>query len=270
MLINSEEICRVFREISARVAKTLRDYYGREEYNEIIGLGVSGDVSRRIDIISEDMIEEELEKRGFKAWLVGEEKGVRRTVNKPDIIVLVDPLDGSLNYASNIPFASVSIAVYPYGVNNIANPVYGVVYNVFTDDVIELCQNEVYFNNSRIKRYLGKGLEVLSIYTENPEHLKLVRKAFTGSKFNLKTRTMGSASIEASYAAIGFIGGFMHLTGRLRNSDIAVALAIAAKLGTSIFVKPDLLSLRVDDIQKIDKVVIAPPSNPVWKIINEL
>lgn len=269
-MFHSKEICGVFREIVERDVKFLRENYGREEYNEIVGLGVSGDVSRRIDILSEDLIEDEIRQRGLRAWLVGEERGLRRIVNDPDIVVLVDPLDGSLNYAHRIPVASASIAVYSRSVDNPANLIYGVVYNVFTGDIVEYCEDRVYCNGLEITSYLNKGLELLSIYTENPRHIELARKAFRESNLSLKTRTLGSASIEASYAAIGLIGGFMHLTGRLRNSDIAVALAVASKLGAPVYTKPDLNSLRVDVIQKIDKVVIASPSNPIWRVVNEL
>ncbi|MEM0224165.1 MAG: inositol monophosphatase family protein [Desulfurococcaceae archaeon] len=269
-MINNKETCRVFKEIVERDVKFLRENYGREEYNEVIGLGVSGDVTRKIDILSENLIEEEIRSRGIRAWLVGEERGLRKISEEPEVIVLVDPLDGSLNYAHKIPFASMSVAVYPRNVNNPVNLAYGIVYNIFTGDTIELCENRVYYNGSEIAGYLNKGLELLSIYTENPRHIELARKVFSESKLNLKTRTLGSASIEAAYAAIGFIGGFMHLTGGLRNSDVAVALAIATRLGTPVYAKPDLHDLRIDTIQKINKIVIASPHNPVWRILEKL
>lgn len=268
-MTSNADICRIFKKIAEDTARLLRNYFGIDKYNEIIGRGVAGDVSRLIDVIAEEYVLDRVEETGFIAWVVGEERGRRELGENPDIIVLLDPLDGSLNYSLKIPFASVSLAVY-HGLTSIVNPVYGVVYNIFTKDVIEICGGRVYFNNTEMTSRLNTGLELVSIYTENPLHLSILKKVLEENNIHVKTRTMGSASIEAAYAAVGFIGHFIHLTGRIRNTDIAVALAIANKLGAGIYTYPFINEIRVDIVEPIKKVVIADRNSPVWSVISDL
>lgn len=265
------DVCSVFRKIGFEASFMLRELYGKREYLEVVGEGVSGDISRRIDVVVEDYIVEETRATGFKAVVVGEEKGSRVLNSQPELVVLVDPLDGSLNYTLGIPFASLSIAVYRRGAS-ITEPLYGFVKNIFVDDVFEICSGVVYYNGSRVDKPLDNtdGDNVVSIYTEQPRHLELVSRVFRENKKNLKTRTMGSASLEALYAALGVINGFMHLTGKLRNSDVAVAIGVASALNTGIYVSPGLNELKTSEIVKIEKIVIARRDSEIWKIVDKL
>lgn len=262
-------ICSVFREISNKLVKLLRENHGKEEYYKVVGEGVSGDKSRLIDLMAEDYFTNEVEKLGLKIWVVGEEKGLRKLVLDPEYLVIVDPLDGSLNYVSNMPFSSVSIAVYRY-TSPVTDPIYGIVQSVFSNDTIEICQGNVLYRGVLLNSYVNRGAELVSIYTENPRDLEILQKIYRDRGFYIKTRTMGSASLEAAYAAIGFIGGFIHLTGKLRSSDVSVALAIANKIGAKVVTEPSLHNIKIDVIQPIRRVFISSANSPIWSIINEL
>lgn len=268
MLIN--ELCISFRDIVRDTARLLRGIFRRDEYSEIVGIGVSGDISRLVDVVAEEYIVDRIGKTKYSAWVISEERGLRKmSSGKPDIIALIDPLDGSLNYSLGIPFASISIAIYR-GLVEIINPIYGVVYNIFTDDAVEICNSRVYFNGENISSRFNKGLEVISIYTENPRHIEMIKEMFERHGIEIKTRTMGSASLEGVYAAIGLIGHFIHLTGTLRNIDIAVALAIARALDTNIYTDPPVEEMRIDDIQVFKKVFITSRESPLRSIFSEL
>lgn len=262
-------LCRVFGEIARKVAESLENLAGRQEYMEVIGFGVSGDLSRRIDLLAEELVVSEVGKLGLSAWVVSEEKGVWKLADNPEFIVLVDPLDGSLNYYLGIPFASVSIAVYRRG-SHIASPLYGVVRSVFSNVVVELCEDTVFLNEQEIPQYLSRGFEVVSIYTENPYHIEVIVRKLEERGVKAKTRTMGSAALEASYAAIGLIGHFVHLTGRLRNVDIPVALAIASRLGAEVYTEPRLEELEVSEVQLIRKVLITQRDSGLREVIEKL
>lgn len=262
-------LCRAFREVARSVAEKLESLADKQEYMEVVGFGVSGDISRKIDLLAEEFIVSEIGKLGINAWVVSEERGVWRLANKPDFIALVDPLDGSLNYYLGIPFASVSIAVYQRD-SRITSPLYGIVHGVFSNIVVELCEDKVFLNDQEIPHYLGRGSEVVSIYTENPHHIEAIVRKLEERGVKVKTRTMGSAALEASYAAIGLIGHFIHLTGRLRNVDIPVALAIASKLGTEVYSEPSLEKLEVSEVQLIRKVIITQRGSGLRDVIEKL
>jgi len=263
------ELCGFFRKVVEDLASFLRRHFGSEEYSRVVGTGVSGDQSRYIDVITEELVVEKVKSAGLSAWVVSEEKGRWALSEKPELVLLVDPLDGSLNYSLRIPFASVSLAVYP-GIAKITEPVYGVVYNIFTSDSLELCNGKVFHDGIQITEYLGRGFEVVSIYTEDPKHLEIISKEFKRNNVSVKTRTMGSASLEAVYAAVGLIGHFVHLTGRIRNTDLAVALAVADRLKTRVYTAPPLSEIAVDRVQEIKKVIIASKKSLIWKLIDEL
>lgn len=264
------EICKAYRRVVENAVNLLREYYGIDYYIEIVGKGVSGDVSRRIDIVVEDYIADCALNTGFKTWILGEEKGLRRLVESPEYIVVVDPLDGSLNYALGIPFVAVSLAVYAVNNRNIASAIYSNVTSVFTNNIIEFCNGKTYYNKIEVTKRANKGGEVLSIYTENPLTLKIIKEAFTKAGLELKTRTMGAASLEASYAALGFIGQFAHLTGKIRNVDLAAAFTIAQALGAFTYTQPALGEISITRLETISKVVIASTNSPLLNILGEL
>ncbi|MFZ8782872.1 MAG: inositol monophosphatase family protein [Desulfurococcaceae archaeon] len=262
--------CRVFRKIVEDAGNLLREYYGIDYYVEVVGKGAFGDVSRRIDLLVEDYIVDQVASAGFKAWVLAEERGLRKLVDKPEYVVVVDPLDGSLNYTLRIPFFAVSLAVYPAHVGDVTRALYGNLTGVFTGEVIEYCNERVYYNRVEVQSRLNKGLEVLSIYSEDPSVLQVVMEAFTRAGLKLKTRTMGAASLEASYAALGFIGQFAHLTGRVRNVDLAVALTIARVLGAYTYTQPPLSQISTTELQAIDKVVVASPQSPLLSVLDRI
>lgn len=263
------ELREISRKIAEDLASLLRKYFGLDEYGKIIGTGVSGDQSRYIDIVAEEYVVNEVKKRDLPAWVISEERGQWILHREPEYFILVDPLDGSLNYALRIPFASVSIAIYRKA-KSIIEPEYGVVLDIFTGDTIEIYGKEVVFNGIHVPHYLNRGLEVLSVYTEDARHIDMLVKSLKESGIHAKTRTMGSASLEATYAALGLIGHFVHLTGKIRNTDLAVALAAASKLGAGIYIKPSLNEIRVDKVQSIEKVIIASKNSPLWRIVDGL
>jgi myo-inositol-1(or 4)-monophosphatase len=256
--------CRNLREVAENAARILREYFDKEEYMEILGSNVTGDAMRKIDLLAEEYIVGQVRSLGLKAWVISEEKGLWKLAEQPDYYVLVDPLDGSLNYASKIPFASVSIAVYesPY---LITRPIYGVVQSIFTETTIEICKGKPFFNGKHLKRPFELSTELVSIYTENARHLEELARYFASRGVKLKTRTMGSAALEAAYAAIGLIGGFIHVTGKLRNVDIAVALALAESLGTRFYTEP--VNVRVDGVYNIEKVAISVKNSDLVNIV---
>lgn len=269
MMSSHLHLCRELKNIVSKTSELLRSLYGREDLMEIVGVGVSGDVTRRIDLIAEEFIVSEFRKLGVKAWVVSEEKGSWELAPDPDFIALVDPLDGSINYYLGLPFVSVSIALYRPG-SRITDPLCGVVQSVFTDTLVEVLGENVLLNGKLVHRHLGKGFEVVSIYAENPNQIKLVIGRLEEKGTKIRTRTMGSAALEASFAAIGLIGHFVHVTGKLRNVDIPVALAAASRLGAELLVEPSVAELPIDRVVNIRKVFITQKNSGLESVFTSI
>ena len=244
--------------IAGEAAGLLRDWFYEEGLGEVVGKGASGDDTRRADNMIEEYVLNRLKETGVELLIITEEQGTIRTSSTPKYVALIDPLDGSLNYVSKIPLAAVSIAFYDSKRPYIGQALAGAVANVFSREIYSFDKDNAYLNGKKIVREktLFKGL--ISIYTDDPDFVKkirdlVIRKFQTKPKF----RTLGSASIEAVYAAMNRIDLFIHNTGRLRNFDIACGVAIAKRLKTYVAsLTGNELSYRVDRIEFVKSIII--------------
>jgi myo-inositol-1(or 4)-monophosphatase len=76
-----------------------------------IGRGEGGDTTLAVDEAAEDAIFAELEALGEPLTAVSEERGEVELAGGGPTILVIDPVDGSLNAKRGLPHASVSIAV---------------------------------------------------------------------------------------------------------------------------------------------------------------
>jgi len=97
------ELCRA---AVSDVEVVLREMPTRAERERVIGTGEGGDETTAIDQAAEDAIIERFRSTG--ASIVSEEVGL---LEGSDTVLVIDPIDGSLNAKRGIPFFSLSIAV---------------------------------------------------------------------------------------------------------------------------------------------------------------
>jgi myo-inositol-1(or 4)-monophosphatase len=97
------ELCRA---AVADVEAVLLDMTTRAERERVLGTGKGGDETTAIDQAAEDAIIARFRETG--ATIVSEEVGI---IEGSDTVVVIDPIDGSLNAKRGIPFFSLSIAV---------------------------------------------------------------------------------------------------------------------------------------------------------------
>jgi len=152
----------------------------------------------------------------------------------PDVVALkarfawvIDPIDGTNNYAAGIPYCAISLALLEHG-----TPVYGVVYDL----------------SRRVLVHGGPGFGVwdgekaVRARPEAPGNLSLigfhspVDKAHVaeGKRLieNFKIRGLGSSTLHLTYAAIGILDGVVDHNNRVW--DIAAACALCAEAGVDI------------------------------------
>uniref|UniRef100_A0A7C2BKW5 Inositol-1-monophosphatase n=1 Tax=Thermosphaera aggregans TaxID=54254 RepID=A0A7C2BKW5_9CREN len=259
---NARELFKIIKRVSESLTGLLRQYYGDASYSEVVGLGVTGDTSRRIDIVAEEHAVEELRRTGLEVWVVSEERGLYRLSEKPDYIVLIDPLDGSLNYSIGVPFASVSLALFPYKKLNpqsIPEEVVGVVENIFTREWYGVIGHEVYVEGRLVNSYPMHRTGIASVYFDTIEELKSLRDFFRNRGWNLRLRVYGSASLESAYASVGKIDHFISLTKKLRNTDIVVGYVIASRLGAGITGDVSPSKVFTSNVVTVGRIAISPP-----------
>ena len=146
---------------------------------------------------------------------------------------IIDPLDGTTNYAHSFPCFAVSIGLEISG-----NMGAGVVYDPVRDECFTAMEGGgAYLNGSAIHISKVDNLDRALLATgfpydrrEHPDdYLALFRKFMTKAQ---EIRRPGSASIDLCYLASGRIDGFWE--SKLKPWDVAAASAIVVEAGGQI------------------------------------
>jgi len=257
--MDSEELRKLSHKIVAEATNLLRELINSSDSTHITGRGYGGDNTYLVDKQVEGLIIDYLKHEKLKARIVSEEIGVLNLFHNPDLVVLIDPVDGSLNYVSKIPFVSVSIVFYDMSKPYLGEALAGAVGNAFLKEVYSFNKHSVFVNHEivdNIGETSVKGL--VSLYSEDPLFIGCL-KSCLDRQFNIsvKFRTMGSASLESIYSAIGRMDLFIHNTGRLRNLDVAGGVEIAKRLGVYYSdLHGNALIKRTDDVERIESIII--------------
>jgi len=102
----------ILRAIAAEVRAAVQPLAGTAKAREVVGLGAGGDQTIYLDQLAEQIVLRHLEqayRSGFRFRLISEELGERDFGGSP--LVLVDPLDGSVNAKMGLPYYAVVLAV---------------------------------------------------------------------------------------------------------------------------------------------------------------
>ena len=120
------ETCRERRR--GRAAGPGRNARRGAERERVVGQGMGGDETTAIDEAAERTVVERLDATGADFTLVSEELGIRPPA-RGDLsnVIVLDPIDGSINAKRGIPFFSLSIAVADG--STMGDVVFGYVYD---------------------------------------------------------------------------------------------------------------------------------------------
>ena len=172
----------------------------KEILSEVI-LSTNKDIKLKADILAEKAIKDIIENESDYP-ILAEESGLS-SKDIPNIFWVVDPLDGTANYARNIPICCVSIAL----VSNL-KPILGVIYDFINNDLYEgsMCTKAL-LNSKEIsvskvlnpqEGVLITGLPNNTDYSDSAL-LKMI-KDFQNWR---KVRMIGSAAMASVYIASG-------------------------------------------------------------------
>ncbi len=223
-------------DIAQGAGEVLRKYRLDMSMIKIVG-ETRDDVTRRIDVEVENYVMTRLRELDVPSILVCEEHGIVKIGNDPKYVFVLDPLDGSANYVSNLPFYSVSIAAGKYSPDvKLADLEVGVINYV--------PHNVMYIADRRSGRFEIRGEDVkfdefphekptFVLYLEPRDVSRMLKflEKFWNMFPDLKVRIFGSASIEISQTLLRKFSAFIDIRGKLRVVDIAAAYVIAKVLG---------------------------------------
>ena len=229
---------------AARVVGTLmrRNLALTKRANEV----TQHDIKLELDVKSQKLIERKLHSAFPQVALLGEE-GVSGEANA-EYRWVVDPIDGTVNFAYGIPHACVSIAlqgqahhsnrtVYPDGYETLL----GVVYDPFCDELWTAIQGKRAHLNGRVinvskRNKLAEAIVSLG-FAKSRKNLEATLPYFNRLAHRIrKVRIMGSAALALTYVATGRFDAYVERGIRLW--DIAAGGLITECAGGEFYWKP--------------------------------
>ena len=137
---------------------------------------------------------------------------------------VVDPIDGTNNYALGCSFCAISLALLFDGV-----PVYGFIYDHSTEDLLEGGLGYGLFRN---QKKIDRNATVADAQTMIGMHFPMSPEQLLSlsdllSKY--RVRCIGSGALTASYVATGYLTGVVDY--RVKVWDIAAAFALCQAAG---------------------------------------
>ncbi len=202
----------------------------RYEHLERIEAKGPRDVVTEVDHLCEALVMNAVRERypddAFYAEEIGEVAASGET--KSGRVWIVDPLDGTVNYANGIPFFCISIALVADG-----KPVAGVVYDPTRDETFAGAIDGPSLRNGEPIRVGEKELLEDLVVTIAVGGRGTVRKRREALKAIRAHRSMGSAALTLSYVACGRFDVYAQGAG-LSAWDVAAAGLIAERAGATV------------------------------------
>jgi len=188
------------------------------------------DLVTEADRLAEERILELIRSTYPDHGLLSEESPPRAS-NSPYLWV-IDPLDGTTNFAHAIPFFAVSIALEEGG-----RPILGVVYDPMREELFSALSGEgAKLNGQTIRVSRATHLEESLLATGFPYKPELSERNLRYFKAFLplaqSLRRLGSASLCLAYVAAGRLDGYWDLD--LKPWDFAAGAVIVAEAGGGV------------------------------------
>jgi myo-inositol-1(or 4)-monophosphatase len=226
--INLNSVYQVAIAAAYQAGKILNKYYGNLKHVQKKG---AIDLVTEADLESEKTIKSIIQRQYPDHGIVAEESGIQ--TSRTPYEWMIDPLDGTTNYAHQIPIFAVSIA---FAVNK--QPVVGVVFNPVAQDLFTSMKDQgAKYNGQPIAVSQTKKLSESVLVTGFPYNLNEIIESLMVRFSNClqsaqAVRRLGAAALDLCFIASGRFDGFWEQN--LKPWDTAAGMLIAKEAGAHI------------------------------------
>ncbi|MGQ9582698.1 MAG: inositol monophosphatase family protein [Thermoplasmatota archaeon] len=220
---------RVFRALGRRAEELARPLVGTDAARRALGRGAGGDTTVFIDRVLERPVVEAVGSVG-RVRLISEEAGVR-DFGEPEVSVIADPLDGSVNAKLGVPLFAASYALGPPE-PTLGTIQLGYVRNLVSGDEYWATRGGgAHRNGVRIKTSRRPGLELL-LMEVSPGQRRALRASRELLHRAARVRCLGSVALDLCLVASGVASAAVDLRGnRLRTLDQCAGKLILEEAG---------------------------------------
>lgn len=229
-------------QIARQAGRILSDGYEKDFQVDFKG---EIDLVTEIDRQSEDYILGEISRKFPGHSIMAEESG--ETNGSTEHLWIVDPLDGTVNYAHGVPLFSVAIAYAHRGALT-----FGAVYDPMRDEMFLAERGHgAWLNGRPLRARQEADLSRSLLVTGFPYDVRTTENNNLGNyaKFALNSqgvRRLGSAALDLCYVGAGRFDGYWELS--LKAWDLCAGALVAMEAGAKVtdargqvnFLKPPL------------------------------
>lgn len=254
------ELCH---KISEKVEESIKMARNDPNITTITKIGADGTPTHKIDEYAENAAIEVLEKTGKSLILISEEIGtIKIGTENAEIVMIMDPLDGTTNAMKNIPCYGISIAIA--SVNNgeditnltLDNVEIGFVKNFPTQDTYQAVKGKKATKNGKEIRVSNvKKAEKATLSTYMYRTRGKLDKIYSNIR---RIRIMGAIAIELCFVAEGIYDVFLDIEA-VRVLDIAASQLIIKEAGG--YVTDANSNILANQIDLMEKTTILITSN---------
>ena len=229
-MINLNEVLNEVKSWVLEIGKLQKDNFRRSDL-AIDTKSTVTDLVTEIDKKSEEFIIEKIKALYPDHAILAEETG--KQDKDSDYLWVIDPLDGTNNYAQGIPIFVISIALQYKG-----DSVLGVIYAPYLDELFYAVKNQgAYFNNKKLRISDKTDLNQCILATGFPYDKNI--SEFNNTKYvsNILPelrglRRMGAAAFDLAYVAASLLDGYWEMN--LNLWDVAAGMLLVEEAGGKI------------------------------------
>jgi len=229
-LINTEKLLETAKKAAYEAGEIQLSFFGKKK--EISYKLNEFDLVTNADKLSEEKIMSIIQTEFPEHDILGEESGVHGNQNS-EYLWVIDPLDGTTNFAHNFPHFAVSIGLVKNG-----EIILGVVYDVCKKELFSAAKGKgAFLNDEPIEVTKIDELKKTLLATGFPcVRAKELEENFVYFKeFVYKAQAVrrpGSAALDLCYVAAGRLDGFWELN--LAPWDVTAGACIVREAGGKV------------------------------------
>lgn len=223
---------RLVRRMAENVLKRSVEYLStHQDYTEVLKHRKT-DITRKIDMVAEEALDAAIVEEGIAAHVISEEVGERLVPadKEPEYTLVIDPIDGSTNLVSGIPYYCTSLAL--------SKKSQGATFADIDAGAVAAAWGGTFYASRGKGAYYNEELITTREHKEKPKYVvysygvgPIPKSLIALQEENCIVRTMGSIALDMCMVAKGSFDAVIDTRDRLSGYDIMASSLILREAG---------------------------------------